>query len=496
VPSSNSTLVRVAPGDQELSYLWQKLAAATLAAQYPNVPGSPMPSGGRAPISADALEALRLWIRAGAPETGVVENTAAKLASCLPSPDPQKMPPLDPPPPGAGIQLYAPPWDLPAKSEHEICYATYYDFDQMPGAVPPEARTPCPPYLGGAGKECLRYHVNELAQDPQSHHSIIHQYVGAHPVTHPSWGTWRCAGGAEAGTPCDPTRIGVPVAQGGADCGPRSACASEVRGAIACIGFGPPDFGTSNPTFGGTQESFDRQEYADGVFNVIPVRGVVVWNSHAFNLTSKATTMEQYFNLWFAGPTDQLYPVLGIFDTSEIFVQDVPAFASREYCRTYELPQDAHLFELSSHTHKRGVRFRIWGPPNAPCTASGGCVANPGPPIYLSTQYNDPVKLVYADPWVLSSPNAAERTFKYCALYDNGKTDPATVKRRSQSPFTFVGGPCAVAETRCIGDPNQGLLCHGNDGACAGGSCDACPLRGGVTTEDEMFILLGAYYVP
>ena len=28
------------------------------------------------------------------------------------------------------------------------------------------------------------------------------------------------------------------------------------------------------------------------------------------------------------------------------------------------------------------------------------------------------------------------------------------------------------------------------------GECDACPLRGGVTTEDEMFILIGAYFTP
>jgi hypothetical protein len=27
------------------------------------------------------------------------------------------------------------------------------------------------------------------------------------------------------------------------------------------------------------------------------------------------------------------------------------------------------------------------------------------------------------------------------------------------------------------------------------GVCDACPLEGGVTTEDEMYIMLGLYYV-
>jgi len=25
--------------------------------------------------------------------------------------------------------------------------------------------------------------------------------------------------------------------------------------------------------------------------------------------------------------------------------------------------------------------------------------------------------------------------------------------------------------------------------------CDACPLTGGVTTEDEMFVLLGLFYI-
>jgi len=28
------------------------------------------------------------------------------------------------------------------------------------------------------------------------------------------------------------------------------------------------------------------------------------------------------------------------------------------------------------------------------------------------------------------------------------------------------------------------------------GACDACPVNGGTTTEDEMFILLGDYYIP
>jgi len=42
----------------------------------------------------------------------------------------------------------------------------------------------------------------------------------------------------------------------------------------------------------------------------------------------------------------------------------------------------------------------------------------------------------------------------------------------------------------------QGLACGGDDSACgADGTCDACPLYGGVTTDDEMFIPLGSYFV-
>src|SRR4030095_12900102 len=58
-----------------------------------------------------------------------------------------------------------------------------------------------------------------------------------------------------------------------------------------------------------SQETFEDHVYADGVFDVAPMQGIAVWNSHAFNLTQGDTTMNQYFNLWLAGPTDQQYTV-------------------------------------------------------------------------------------------------------------------------------------------------------------------------------------------
>ncbi len=508
-PSTISPLDRVEPGEESASFLYQKLASATLGDPAPGaLPGTPMPAGGLPAIDVDRLAGLREWIRAGAPETGTVLGTEGLFEGCFGDPTPNKIPPLDPPAPGDGVQFYAPPWHLPANSEDEVCYATYYD---LTGQVPASALTPCPVGMGGPLETCIRHDQRLLAQDPQSHHSIIQAYIGAYDWTHAGWGGWSCLGGPLEGTPCDPTQAGIPATSGGADCGARAACASAVSSTVACLGWGPPDMGFSingqgtpnSPRVGGSQEAYSGIAYPDGVFGVIPLRGFTVWNSHAFNLTDVDTTIEQYHNYWFADPADSDI-IAAIFDAADIFVMSVPPFQSREYCRTYTVPADSFLFELSSHTHKRGVLFRIWGPPNAPCSG-GGCTANAGAPIYVSTEYNDPVQMIFDPPIDHTGDGTNDRTYKYCAVYDNGATDIQDVKRRSTSPeppLSLVpGGPCPVAETRCIGGPNHDAACGGNDAICdsfpgAGdGDCDACLLVGGVTTEDEMFILLGSRYI-
>jgi hypothetical protein len=48
----------------------------------------------------------------------------------------------------------------------------------------------------------------------------------------------------------------------------------------------------------------------------------------------------------------------------------------------------------------------------------------------------------------------------------------------------------------CLGGTNAGALCGGNNAVCDSGVCDACPVVGGVTTEDEMFIFIGSFFVP
>ncbi|MBX3028119.1 hypothetical protein KF840_24795 [bacterium] len=353
--------------------------------------------------------------------------------------------------------------------------------------------------------------------------------------------------------------------------------------------------------FTGTQETATTITLAPGVYNEVPLKGMIIWNSHAFNTTDTDGKLEGWLNFYFAPPEEQRFPLRGIFDTSKIFTMNVPAFRAQEICNVHELPPNAKLFELSSHMHQRGKRWRTfdgawrcdggansglpcapYGPDatyetpdicaGAPCrsvkppeggdcnadlvvtidelvkgvsialgaNAVGECpradvnedgaitieeivkaVKSAGEAgdrdpdaslLYTSFIYNDPIVLQFAPPRALGGTHSvpAERSLTYCALYDNGYVNPDTVKRKSTSPPTplgipgVLGGPC-TKPTACtagqIGAPCSGATAPQMNASCdstpgAGdGLCDACPLLGGVTTEDEMFLFMGSFFV-
>lgn len=241
--------------------------------------------------------------------------------------------------------------------------------------------------------------------------------------------------------------------------------------------------------------------FAPGVYKVMPIKGIVMWNSHGFNLSKKDTTIEQWVDIGFAKKDEQLYAQRGIFHVKNIFVMNVPPFKQREYCGSWTMPRYGQLTSLGSHVHKRGVLFRTWMPPQEPgCTHAKGCKPNTDKPAYTSTIYDDPVELVFDKPVSFNGEEAKTRTFKYCAVFDNGSTKKTAVKRRSKSDNALPGA-CSDTDVACLNGPKQGELCGGKNSFCdtkpgAGdGQCDACPLRGGLTTEDEMLILLGSYYI-
>jgi polyvinyl alcohol dehydrogenase (cytochrome) len=77
VPASESSLLRVDPGQPDQSFLYEKLSAATLGT--PLSAGGPMPAGGSPAVPPRLLSATRAWIGAGAPEGGFVPGTIEGL---------------------------------------------------------------------------------------------------------------------------------------------------------------------------------------------------------------------------------------------------------------------------------------------------------------------------------------------------------------------------------------------------------------------------------
>src|SRR4030095_15928856 len=117
-------------------------------------------------------------------------------SACLPTRKPILIEPLPAPASGEGVQLVMPPWPLEAHSEHELCFATYYDITAQ---VPKEFQDP--------SGTMFRFSGQERRQDPQSHPLILTRYFGSADVHAPAFGRWTCRGGDQAGQTCEPTDL-------------------------------------------------------------------------------------------------------------------------------------------------------------------------------------------------------------------------------------------------------------------------------------------------
>jgi hypothetical protein len=233
---------------------------------------------------------------------------------------------------------------------------------------------------------------------------------------------------------------------------------------------------------------------------------VIVWNSRAFNVTGEVGSNRRWLNVYFAGPEQRAHILQGMAAGNQLAAIRVPPFSYKEYCQTFQVPRGARLVQFTTHFHKRGKRFRAWTPPvAADCNAGDpACLPEPRPPIVDTTDYAEPAVHVFDPQLPLDTADPASRRIKFCALYDNGASDPATVKRRSTSPSPPpplpLGGPCKDDTVACLAGPHRGELCGGDDRRCDSdaahqdGRCDACPLLGGVTTDDEMMLFNGTYW--
>jgi hypothetical protein len=470
-----SSLNLIEPGDNDRSYLWLKLAAATNPGSV-DIAGAPMPNG-RPPLSAEELELVRLWIYAGAPREGTVGGTEELLDACLPEPEPIIIEPLEPPAQDEGIQFVMADWDLPKKSEHELCFATYYDFTDQ---VPEEYKDP--------SGTLFRFSGFELRQDPQSHHLLLYYsplnfQPGGIDVTDPSFGAWTCSGGDDDGAQCDP--------KDASSCSGGGICHSEIQPSFACVGYGPP---SNEPAeiAGGAGQSQAFMPFHPGVFSQIPLKGVIYWNTHAFNTTNIDTVMHARLNYYFA--KDQRFPAVRISNFNAIFRPNNPPFTKETFCNDHVFPIGSRVFHLFAHTHKHGEHFWVTAPD--------------GSMIYESFDFSDPTQQRYDPPLAFDSPERADRTVRYCGTFNNGvkpdgSPDVELVTRLSRIPkgaHVAVGATCHP--TGCVAG-KVGATCDGADDhatcdsspGAGDGDCDACPITGGESTQNEMFVLFGAQYI-
>ncbi|MFK7977416.1 MAG: hypothetical protein AB8C02_14870 [Halioglobus sp.] len=466
VQAESSSLRLVNPRKPATSYLYHKLSAKTFPGSY-DISGSPMPSAGQA-ISPGQLEAIRLWIEAGAPEEGSVGDTLGRgedeieslLGVCLPEAEAVNTVPLPAPAPDKGIQFAMPPQDVPAESEREICFAVYEDFrDVIPEEFLSEDRNT---FFTSGGQN---------REDAFTHHNLIYKSpVGIESINDPSFGEWVCGGGEQDGESCDPVDLN--------SCG-SGKCRSEIKDSIACRGYGPPGVAAGQGALG-LSPGITR----DGFYNEFPSHGLFYWNSHAFNLTNEDGVLRVWRNINFA--EDRRFRAQGLSNGPNIFIGNgTPPFEKRTVCRDYVFDQGDGLLTLTSHTHKRGERFFM----------SVG-----DEEVYETFTYDEPLFKVFDPALIFDSPNREERKLNHCATYNNGVNDDGspnieTVVRLSRRPVNAR----ACKPTACVAG-NIGGSCNGadDDAACdsspdAGdGWCDACAISGAFSSDDEMFILIGS----
>jgi hypothetical protein len=503
--SANSKLSRVQPGTAVDSFLYLKLLAATEPGSV-QIAGSPMPVGA-APLSKNELDAIRLWILKGAPETGTVSDptmgidVGSLLDACLPPVKPVKAKPLDPPAVDEGIQFIFPSYVLKAASEVEHCTPFAYDFTEK-----------VPAQFKDVTRNVMFINGSRVRQDPQSHHLVLWNPAKELSSVADDDPDWTCRGGPNAGQHCN-------AQKGSADCGEAGVCAGKTTPGSICgietlafgsgtfddivaglFGFGPKPLtfeellgfaalmlGSGMPAQIANAQA--PQQYLpplDGIYTELPLRGILWFDSHAFNLTEEDTTLDARLNYYYA--TKREREMRGVTDYSANSIADGQApFTRKTYCAKHEVPQNYSLAMMTGHTHRRGEHF--WVTDAA------------GKKIYENFSYADPEYKRYEPMVLFDAPDAAARTLEFCATYSNGlkadnSPDLSLVTRASRmpdrskkcTPVACVAGKVMAAcstDKDCDSAPGKG-----------DGDCDACPITAGQTTENEMFVLEPWYVLP
>jgi len=254
---------------------------------------------------------------------------------------------------------------------------------------------------------------------------------------------------------------------------------------LGCIGYGPAHSNV-NPAGFGIGTALDASEVVPripGVYREVPVRGIVFWDFHGFNLTAEDTIAHGRINLTYArSPKEQERRLLvnGALNGEN----QVPPFRHQRLCNEWTVPKGAKVLRITSHTHRHASNFRIWNPS--------------GEMFYESKDWESAPYIALPTPFISNAEDPRERTFKFCADFNNGLNEDGTpnmdlLVQASLVPEyeLFRPDPVACAAGR-VAEPCVAALgdaqCDSQPGA-ADGKCDAAPIGFGQTSEMEMFMM-------
>ena len=378
----------VDPGNPENSFLLTKLMGPTA----PEL-GTRMPFGGGT-IHNGKIDAVRMWIEAGAPQTGKIPGIGD--LGVLRDPEETFDAPA-PPPPGEGYQLRLPPFKIEPGTEREIYYATQITDEN-----------------GDLITEDIFLNRVEIFYPAGSHHFVLYRF------TEEGLANGMREKGITPGIAVNPAEDQF-----------RELDTEDPQ----VLG----NFGVDRLFVVGTQTDDTLFAFPEGVGLRLPGDTIYDLNSHYINLLGDETLIgETYVNIYTIPEEEVRYEAVEIFVSNRSI--NVPPGTTRVAKMSWyvedELERRGHdpstalnVFLLTSHMHRHGELFEVFQ-------------GSTGDLLHRSIAYDDAPISLY-DPVVRLDVGD---TIKFQCIHDNYDTDK--------------------------------------------------PLQFGLTSEDEMCIIFGYYYIP
>lgn len=312
----------VDPSSPDNSFLLTKLMGATGPEQ-----GAKMPFGSGI-LHNGKVEAVREWIKVGAPQTGKIEGVGD--LGVLRDPEGTFEPP-SPPPTGQGYQIHLPPYKIEPGTEREVFYATYITDEN-----------------GEPIEDDIFINGYEIFYPTGSHHFILYK------LTKQALTDGVIFAGANPDIAVDPTGTG-----------PIHVFRELNPADPQALG----NIGVHRLFVAGTQTDNYSFQFPEGVALRLPGATVFDLNSHYINLLGTQTLIgEVYVNLYTIPPEEVKYEAVEIFVSNpEIYVPPgltrvtkMDWFIKNELERRGQSPNAVlNVMMLTSHMHRHRELFEI-----------------------------------------------------------------------------------------------------------------------------------------